>query len=130
MLFAGSTNGLNGFVQFLTVVIIFVFVVGITLVATRWIANYQKDRSLTANIEVIETFRLTANKYLQIVRIGEKYLAIAIGRDEVTMLTELSEEDIQLSAVEAKENINFAGILSKFKKQQSSQNDDNGNDDT
>jgi flagellar protein FliO/FliZ len=124
MLLAGLTPSLNGFVQFLTVVVIFIFVVAITLIATRWIANYQKDRSLTANIEVIETFRLTSNKYLQIVRLGEKYVAIAIGRDEVTLLTELSEEEIQLTAAEAKDSISFAGILSKFKRKQAGETDD------
>jgi flagellar protein FliO/FliZ len=118
MLLAVSTNSWNGVVQFLTVVIIFIFVVGITLVATRWIANYQRDRSLTANIEVIETFRLTSNKYLQIVRIGEKYVAIALGHNEVTLLAELSPEDIQLPADATGETSTFAAILSKFKKQQ------------
>jgi flagellar protein FliO/FliZ len=128
MLAAELTTSLNGFVQFLTVVIIFLFVVAITFIATRWIANYQKDRSLTANIEVIETFRLTSNKYLQIVRIGEKYVAIALGRDEVTLLTVLSEEEIQLAAVEAKENISFVGILDKLKKQKPNASDNNEND--
>ena len=52
---------------------------------------------MQTNLEVIETCRITSNKYLQIVRAGTKYLLIAIGKDEVHMLTELSEEELMLT---------------------------------
>ena len=72
------SNGMNSFLQFCTVLIIFLFVLAITWIATKWIANFQGSRSGGKNIEVIETYRLTANKYIQIIRTGEKYLAVAI----------------------------------------------------
>jgi len=111
------SESLTGFLQFLTVVIIFVIVLGITFLATRWIANYQKGAAvLAANFELIETFRLTTNKYLQIVRVGEKYLVIAIGKDEVHLLTELSAKDIEIKREGTKAVPDFASILSHFKK--------------
>jgi flagellar protein FliO/FliZ len=113
----GIADGITGIVQFVTVVVIFIFVVGITLITTRWIANYQKGSAITGNIEVIETFRLTTNKYVQIIRVGEKYLAIAIGKDEVHMLAELAEEDLQLDRSNQGVMPDFAGILGKFRKQ-------------
>lgn len=80
------SNGMNSFLQFCTVLIIFLFVLVITWIATKWIANFQGSRSGGKNIEVIETYRLTANKYIQIIRTGEKYLAVAICKDTVSML--------------------------------------------
>ena len=74
MLLAVS-NRMNSFLQFFTVLLIFLFVLFITWAATRWIANFQQGRADGANIEVVETYRLTANKYVQIIRTGEKYLA-------------------------------------------------------
>jgi flagellar protein FliO/FliZ len=113
----GIADGITGIVQFVTVVVIFIFVVAITLLTTRWIANYQKGSAFTGNIEVIETFRLTTNKYVQIIRVGEKYMAIAIGKDEVHLLAELAKEDIQRAPAGQGLMPDFAGILGRLKKQ-------------
>jgi flagellar protein FliO/FliZ len=102
--------------QFLTVIIIFILVVGLSIFATKWIANYQKGASVAGNIEVIETFRLATNKFVQIVRIGDQYLAIAIGKDEVTLLTELSFEELKQKTANTNVMPDFASVLAKFKK--------------
>lgn len=86
----------NSYIQFMTVLILFVFVLLLTWGVTRWIAGYQKGQRSHANMETIEVYRLTGSKYLQIVRIGRKYLAIAVCKDSVAMLTEISEEDLNL----------------------------------
>ncbi len=86
----------NSYIQFMTVLILFVFVLLLTWGVTRWIAGYQKGQRSHANMETIEAYRLTGSKYLQIVRIGRKYLAIAVCKDSVAMLTEISEEDLNL----------------------------------
>ncbi|MBQ7766852.1 MAG: flagellar biosynthetic protein FliO [Lachnospiraceae bacterium] len=92
-----SSNGINSFAQFLTVLIIFVGVLALTYFTTRWVASYQKGKMMSGNIQVLETFKITQNKYIQIVRIGEHYYAIAIGKDEITMLGEIKEEEIHIS---------------------------------
>ena len=91
-----SNHGINSFAQFLTVLIIFVGVLALTYFTTRWVASYQKGKMMSGNIQVVETFKITQNKFIQIVRIGEHYYAIAIGKDTVTMLGELKEEEIHL----------------------------------
>ena len=99
--------------QFLTVVIIFVFVLAATYMTTRWIANYQKERSVNNNFEVIEISKLTANKYIEIVRCGEKYLAIAVCKDTVTLLCELSKEQLNLDENKSSQSKGFREILAK-----------------
>ena len=117
MMLLTMSDNFTGVLQFLTVVIIFVVVLGITFLATRWIANYQKGAAIqAANFELIETFRLTTNKYLQIIRVGEKYLVIAIGKDEVQLLTELSAADIVIKREGQTAVPDFAAILAHFKK--------------
>ena len=95
----------DSYMQFITVLIIFVFVLLITYWVTKWTAGYQKSRTSNANMEVLETIRLSGNKYVQIVRVGRKYLAVAICKDTVTMLTEIPEQDLVFSD----------GGMSKFK---------------
>ncbi len=92
------SDSANAYLQFMTVLILFVFVLAITFWVTKWIAGYQKGRTVNTNMELIETFQLTNNKYIQIIRVGQKYLAVAIGKDSVTMLTEIPEEELILSS--------------------------------
>lgn len=109
------TSRTDSYLQFLTVLLLFVFVLAITCFTTRWIARYQKVKSDANNLEVIETCRITSNKYLQIVRAGTKYVLIAIGRDEVHMLTELSEEELMLITDDGQQQMDFSKVFAKMK---------------
>ncbi len=109
------SNSVNSVLQFCTVLLIFIFVLIVTWIATKWIANFQGGRSDGANIEVIETYRLTANKYIQIIRTGEKYLAVAICKDTVTMLTELPAGQIHLPDKPVDSMPDFRKIFEKAK---------------
>lgn len=92
---AVRASSFDSFIQLLGVLLIFIFVLGITYVATRWIAGYQKAHSFNKNLRVIETLRLTPNKYIQIIEAGDEYLVIAIGKDEVRLLTKLTGEQLK-----------------------------------
>ncbi len=53
--------------------------------------------------------------YLQIVRAGTKYVLIAIGKDEVHMLTELSEEELMLTAGNGQQQMDFSRVFASVK---------------
>lgn len=89
------TAGGSGYAQFITVLLVFVVVLGITALTTKWIANYQRQQCINENIQVIETTRIANNKYIQIIRAGEKYMVIAVCKDTVTMLGEIPKEQIK-----------------------------------
>ena len=101
----------GSYAQFITVLLIFVVVLGITAVVTRWLASYQKQQSVNENIEVIETTRIANNKYIQIIRAGEKYMVIAVCKDTVTMLGEIPEE--QLKEKPPAQRLSFKELLDK-----------------
>lgn len=109
------TTRADSYIQFITVLILFVFILAVTYLVTRWIAKVQKDKVGVGNLEVIETCRITPNKYIQIVRAGEKYLVVAVGKDEVHMLSELSEDELVLQGDTTEQPINFAGILDRVR---------------
>lgn len=104
----------DSYAQLMTVLVIFLFVLALTWFVTRWIAGYQKGKSTNTNMELVESFRLSNNKYLQIVRVGNKYLALAVCKDTVTMLAELPEEDLKLS--EGTSVTGFKDILNRVQK--------------
>ena len=94
MLLALSDSRTDSYVQLVTVLLLFVFVLAVTAFVTKGIGGYQKGRSVGTNMELVEALRLSNNKYVQIVRIGRKYLALAVCKDTVTMLSEIPEEDL------------------------------------
>ena len=65
------TGKADSYAQFITVLFIFVAVLAVTALVTKWIAGYQKQQGAAGNIEVRETVRIANNKYIQLVRIGE-----------------------------------------------------------
>lgn len=91
-------------------------ILAITYFATRWIANFQKERINSTNIHVIETYKISNNKYLQIIQTGKTYFVIAVCKDTVTYLTQISEEDLEIKPDEPIEPVNFKEILEKAKK--------------
>ncbi len=84
--------------QLIIVLVIFIGVLAATYFVTKWLANYQKAASYNKNLEIVETIRLTTNKYVQIVRAGsDSFYVIAIGKDEITMLGQIDKDGLILS---------------------------------
>lgn len=104
--------------QFMTVLLLFIFVLLITWGTTRWIAKIQKAQGISKgrNLELIETISLGNGKYAQILRAGEKYVLMAIGKDEVHMLTELNADELNLEDDVANTSYDFASVFDRVKK--------------
>lgn len=105
------------YIQFVTVLLLFVFVLAVTALVTKWIGGYQKGSSVGTNMELVEALRLSNNKYVQIVRIGRKYLAVAVCKDTVTMLSEIPEEELRFPEGVGKSAFGFKDVLAKIQKE-------------
>lgn len=110
-----TTGGYDSFLDLITVLLIFVFVIAATLFTTKYIANYQKVQNAGKNIEVLETYKIAQTKYIQIVKIGAKYVAIAVSKDTVTLLTELEEGQVTFPEME-NQGRSFKEVLASLKK--------------
>ncbi len=107
----------DSYVQLMTVLLLFVFVLAITAFVTKWIGGYQKSKSAGTNMELIEALRLSNNKYVQIVRVGRKYLAVAVCKDTVTMLSEIPEEDLSFPEGSVGSASTFKDVLAKIQRE-------------
>lgn len=105
---------LGGIAQFITVLILFVIVLWVTWAVTKWTAGYQKGKWAGGNIEMLESFRIASDKYVQIIRVADKYLAVAVAKDTVTLLAELEEQTL-LFPGDAGGQMNFREILEKVR---------------
>lgn len=120
MVLSGIFSGWESFFQLIGVLLIFLFVLAVTAVTTKWIARYQQGMMQNKNIQVVETFRVSNNKFIQIIQVGKKYLVISVCKDVINILTELTEEEVvwmppQEENRGIKVNESFQDILGRLK---------------
>ena len=98
----------QSFFQLIIVLICFVGVLALAYFTTRWLANYQKGRSYNKNLKIIETIKLSPDKYVQIVSCGKnRYLILGLSKNEVTLLGEMTADElIELDSVVPDNNEN------------------------
>ena len=131
-----SGDGVDSIVQLITVLVIFVFVLAVTFLVTKWIAGFQKQQNTGKNIQVVETTRMSPNQYAQILKLGKnKYVAVAVSKENVTLLATLEEDDIDEDTQSNVAKGDFSDILKKMKasfkegnKPETDENDRTGNE--
>ena len=113
----------NAVFQFITVTLIFILVLALTYFTTRWIGSYQKKQMSYGAVKIIESYRLSSNKVLNIVKAGNKCFLIAVCKDTVTLIGEVDEETLELkSTTDVSES--FGTVFSRFKIQHKDETDD------
>lgn len=115
MLLSESGLRASSIAQFLTVLLLFIFVLVITYLTTRWIARLQRGQRVGGdNIEILETAKISVDKYIELVRVGDKYLALGVGKNEVSVLAELNEDSLKLEDKDDA-SLSFLSVLDKVK---------------
>lgn len=117
------TGTADSMAQLISVVFIFILVLALTLWTTRWIARYQKGQRTGSNIDVVETCPVGNGKYIQIIRLADTYVAIAVCKDTVTLLAELPKEQIEFPDENGKTILRFGDLLHKAKTSYSGKGD-------
>lgn len=123
MLIASGVSMWKSLGQLIWVLILFVLVLLLTLLTTRFLAKYQRGQMQgSQNLRIIETMRVSANGYIQIIEAGDVYLVIAVSKDHIEKLAELTKDQLksEVPSNTALPNINmgesFHDILDKVKK--------------
>lgn len=87
---------LNNILQLIAALFVFVLVLALTYFVTKWIAKSGAMQSRARNIKVIETYKIAPSKYIQIVQIGKKQYAIGVTKEQITFLSELEEDQLEI----------------------------------
>lgn len=109
---AGSTW--NNFVQLIGLVFLLIIILIATYYTTRFVGKVKMGQLKNSNFTIIDTYRISQNKLMQIVRVGNKYIVIAIGKDSINYITELDEKDI-IFRDEGQKDVSFLQIFEKLK---------------
>ena len=93
-LYVLTYSSLESFLELIGVLLIFVFVLVITYLGSRWMAGYQKMHMKSKNLQIVESIPAGNNKMICLVKAGTEYLVVAVGKDEIQPLATLSEEQL------------------------------------
>lgn len=94
MRFLMLSSSVESFLKLISVLLVFVFVLAITYVVTRWVGGYQKVRMKSKNLQIIETIPAGNNKTICLLKAGTEYLVVSVGKDEIHPLMTLTEDQL------------------------------------
>lgn len=117
MFLTSTLSTIENVFQLLGLLVVFGLILAAAWFTTRWVGTNTLNSQKNANISVIETFRLAPGRYIQIIRLGEKYIAVAVSKEHIEYLTEIDEETLSLPSDEERQfssNVDFKDVFSKI----------------
>ena len=111
----GSGSAWDGIIQLIGLVILLLLVLAATYFTTRFVGNIKLGQMKNSNFKLIDAYRISPNKVIQIVKIGNRYIVLAICKDTINYITELDEEDVVERDYQTREKLSFEQLLSKFR---------------
>lgn len=120
------TAGVSTFesaLKLLGLLVLLVLILVACYYTTRFVGVRQLNRNQNQNFKIIETCRISQNKYLQLIKAGNKYLVIAVCKDSVTYLAELNEDQILLPFEEGGQKASFWEIMLHTAREKKEQQD-------
>lgn len=105
-----GTSALASFFKLILLLIVFILILFASYYFTKWYAKSGFIKNQSQNIQIMETFPMGPGRQICIVRLGEKYAAIALSKDTITYLTEVPEEQLHFEQPRVQEG-DFRDIL-------------------
>jgi flagellar protein FliO/FliZ len=85
---------LEEFLSIAGAILMIVAIVVLAFYSTRWLGKRMGGSTASRYLSVVDRIPLGQDKYIAIVRVGEKNLLIGVSQGSVTNLGELNEEDL------------------------------------
>jgi len=114
--FDGRISTADSFVQLISLVFVLIIILVAAYYTSRFVGKIKMGQMSKSNFQVIDTYRISQNKALQIVKIANKYVVIAIAKDTIEVITELDEAEVMIRESHSEEKQSFMQILDKLKK--------------
>ncbi|HHU70964.1 MAG TPA: flagellar biosynthetic protein FliO [Clostridiales bacterium] len=86
----------NSIWELIGLVLLLIVILIATYYTTKFVGRVKGNQIKTGNFELIDSYRIAPNKMLQIIKVSDKYLVIAISKDTIEFITELEEDRVTL----------------------------------
>ena len=104
----------NSILQLLGLILVFVAILFAAFYVANWIGKTGMGVNLNRNISLVEVYRISQNQSIQIVKIADKYYALAISKEKVDLITEIEEDKLNFEKKQM-DVLDFKEILAKAK---------------
>lgn len=101
--------------QLLGLCLLLIIILTAAYYTTKFVGRYKLGQLRNSNIQVIEAYRISPNKIIQIVKIANKYLVLGIGKDNISYITELDESEVITHENSEVEKQSFRQIFERIK---------------
>ena len=105
---------LASFIKMILLLILFILILVASYYVTRWYGKSGFVNKRTQNISVVESFQLSPGKLIYIVKIGNKYIAMAGTKEQMCFLAELDSEELDFEMKQVGEAAPFSDIFSQL----------------
>lgn len=112
----GAISVLKGIGELIVLLLIFIGILFLAYWSSKLAARFQSGSMKNRNMTVVETMRVQNNKFVQIIKIADKYIVIGVGKDEIHFLTELDGSQLieEADNPDASRHTSFHDVLSMF----------------
>lgn len=111
----GIPSSSNSIWELIGLVLLLIVILIATYYTTRFVGRAKGNQLKTGNFELIDSYRISPNKMLQIIKVSGKYLVIAISKDNIEFITELEEEKITIRDFGSANKQSFKKIFENIK---------------
>ena len=87
------------------------------VVVTKFVGGYQKNLVQNRNMQIISSMKVGNNKFIAVIKVADKYLVIGVAKDNISMLTELTDEEAYMISSKSGESFGegFKNVMEKLK---------------
>lgn len=105
----------DSFIQMIGLIILLILILAATYYTTKFVGGMKLGQMKNSNFKVIDAYRISPNKVMQIVKIGNKYIVIAISKDTINYITELDEAELFIREEQTAEKLSFKETFDKLR---------------
>lgn len=114
----GFSSG-DSALQLVGLVLLLIFILIAAYYTSRFVGGIKLGQLKNSNFQLIDSYRISPNKVMQIVKVGNKIVVIAIGKDTVNYITELDESEVTIKESVMIEKPDFKKIFDKLRNNKS-----------
>lgn len=82
---------------------------------SKFVGKAKLGQVKNSNFQIIDVYRISTNKMLQIVKIANRYVVLGVCKDQITYIMELDENEVLTREIKEQDKQSFGQILEKIK---------------
>ncbi len=110
-----SGSSWDSFMQLVGLVVLLIVILAAAYYTTKFVGGIKLGQMKNSNFKLIDAYRISPNKVIQIVKIANKYIVLAVAKDTINFITELDEADVYIRDENTKELQSFKQTLEKIR---------------